>query len=142
VITNLSQQLERDEERRRSVYPDSLGYWTIGIGICVDSRVGCGLHDEEIDFIFENRQKKNSAALAAELPWTQTLDEARRGVLLNMSFQLGIHGLLEFHQFLAALEARNYAAAASAMLDSKWAKHDSPARAERLAKQILTGTWQ
>lgn len=142
MITNLSEQLRRDEDRRPSVYADSLGYWTIAIGICVDARVGCGLYDEEIDFIFENRKKKNEAALAAELPWTQSLDEARRGVLLNMAFQMGLHGLREFRQFLTALEAGDYQNAAAAMLDSKWAKHDSPARAQRLAEQILTGCWR
>jgi lysozyme len=141
-ITNLKDQLRRDENSRASVYPDSLGFWTIGIGICVDSRKNCGLFPEEIDFIFENRVKKNEAALSAEFPWTDALDEVRRGALLNMVFEMGLRGLGDFHQFLAALEAKNYSAAAVAMLDSLWARSQSPARAQRLSQQILTGVWQ
>jgi lysozyme len=140
--TNLAEQLERDEERRASVYPDPLGYWTIGVGICVDARKGCGLADEEIDFLRDNRIRKNTAALSAQFPWTDALDEVRRGALLNMVFQMGLHGLGEFRVFLAKLEAGDLAGAAEAMLDSTWAKVQSPARAKRLSQQILTGVWQ
>lgn len=142
MITCLEDQLRRDEGYRTSVYPDGLGYWTIGIGICVDGRKGCGLYDEEIDFIFQNRKKKNAIALSAELPWTDVVDEIRRGALLNMTFQMGLHGLSGFPKFLTALQQKDYPAAAAAMLDSKWAREQSPDRAKRLSQQILTGTWQ
>lgn len=142
MITNLEEQLKRDEGYETSVYPDGLGYLTIGIGICVDKRKGCGLLPEEIDFIFQNRMKKDAAALSADFPWTDALDNARRGVLLNMTFEMGLDGLGEFHEFLSALQQKDYPTAATAMLDSLWAKKQSPDRAKRLSQQILTGIWQ
>lgn len=142
MITSLEDQLRRDEGYRTSVYPDGLGYWTIGIGICIDGRKGCGLYEEEIDFIFQNRVKKNAIALSAALPWTDALDDVRRGALLNMVFQMGIHGLSGFHEFLTALQQKNFEIAAAKMLESAWAREQTPDRAHRLSQQILTGTWQ
>ena len=70
------------------------------------------------------------------------LDEPRRGVLLNMIFQMGARGMADFHQFLGALIKQTYDAAAVFMLDSAWAKTQSPERALRLAEQIRSGVWQ
>jgi lysozyme len=152
-ITNLAQQLERDEGKKASAYQDELGYWTIGIGVCIDARKGCGLTEEEIVYLFQNRMRPNEAALEKTFPWTAKLDEVRRGALLNMVYEMGIAGLAKFRQFIAYLQSaiaatdpperdRNYQAAAAAMLDSEWAREQSPARARRLAVQITTGAWQ
>lgn len=142
MITCLEDQLKRDEGSRASAYQDGLGFWTIGIGICIDARKGCGLTDEEILLLFNNRLTKNEAALAAQFPWTDALDPVRRGALLNMVYEMGLHGLGEFREFLGRLQAGDYNGAAAAMLDSTWARAQSPARAERLAEQIRTGVWQ
>ena len=40
---NLRELLIRDEGCVPHAYADSLGYWTIGVGHCIDKRVGCGL---------------------------------------------------------------------------------------------------
>jgi lysozyme len=141
-ITCLEDQLRRDESSKRSVYKDSLGFWTIGVGICVDGTKGCGLTDEEIAFLLENRIKLNAASLSESLPWTDALDEVRRGALLNMVFQLGMHGLSEFEDMLTKLKAKDFSGAAAAGLNSLWASKQSPERAQRLMKQIETGVWQ
>lgn len=74
-------------------------------------------------------------------PWAKDLNEARQAVLISMVFQLGIGGVLGFGQFLKALQAGNYAVAADEMLDSLWAREDSPNRAKRLSKMMRTGRW-
>lgn len=84
--------------------------------------------------------KQRREAVAKALPWTDKLDEARKGVLLNMSFQLGLGGLLGFKNTLEQVKLGNYAKAAEMMLTSKWAEQ-TPARAKRLAKQMETGAW-
>ena len=48
-------------------------------------------------------------------------------------------GLSGFGRMLAAMERGDYDTAAKEMLDSKWAKQDSPARARRLAKVMVRG---
>lgn len=41
AITNLADQLIRDEDEDLHAYPDFEGYLAIGIGYCIDKRVGC-----------------------------------------------------------------------------------------------------
>ena len=142
MIACLADQLKRDEGLKASAYQDQLGFWTIGIGTCIDARKGCGLTEAEILLLFNNRLVINEAALSAQFPWTDVLDPARRGVLLNMVYQMGLHGLGEFREFLGRLQAGDYDGAAAAMLDSTWARTQAPARAERLAEQIRSGVWQ
>ena len=52
---------------------------------------------------------------------------------------MGAEGLLGFRRMLTALAVGNYHGAAKEMLDSKWARSDSPSRAERLAKIMREG---
>jgi lysozyme len=135
-------QLTRDEGFETQVYLDSLGFQTIGVGRLVDRRKpGSGLRASEIDFMLENDIEDRVEALRTALPWFDTLDEPRQGVLINMAFQLGSSGLLAFTRTLGYVRTRTWDLAASAMLDSEWAKQ-TPARAQRLAQQMLTGEWQ
>lgn len=141
-MNNLTRQLRGDEGTKPCVYQDNLGFWTIGVGRLVDARKpGAGLRPKEIDFLLANDIEDRVKALSAKLPWFLSLDEARQGVLLNMSFQMGAAGLFAFTTTLAHVRAGRYDEAAKAMLESKWAKQ-TPARAERMAKQMRTGEWQ
>lgn len=138
----LIRQLKGDEGVRSTVYSDSLGYATIGVGRLVDPRkTSVGLRDIEIDFLLQNDIDDRIEALGRALPWFQDLDDARKGVLLNMAFQLGVAGLLAFKNTLALVQKGDYKAAAAAMLDSKWAQQTYN-RAKRLADQMATGVWQ
>lgn len=140
--SELLRQLRGDEGERACVYRDSLGFWTIGIGRLVDKRKpGAGLRPDEITYLLNNDVDDRIEALTRRLPWFQDLDDARRGVLLNMSFQLGVDGLLEFERTLGLIESRQYDLAAHAMLQSLWAKQ-TPARAKRMADQMRSGQWQ
>jgi lysozyme len=134
-------QLKRDEGEVLHAYQDSLGYWTIGIGILIDKRKGGGLRPEESEFIFNNRLKLVNESLESRLPWLCKLDPARRGVLVNMAFQMGIEGLLGFKNTLAMIEKGDYQGAAKGMLNSLWARQ-TPARANRLSVQMKSGEWQ
>lgn len=140
--TELTRQLRGDEGVKAQAYQDHLGYWTIGVGRLVDARKpGSGLRPHEIDFLLRNDIDDRIEALTRRLPWFQNLDPARQGVLLNMSFQLGVEGLLGFKNTLRLVEQGEYARAAENMLLSKWAKQ-TPERAERMADQMRTGQWQ
>lgn len=141
MITELTQQLNRDEGRKPAVYQDHLGYWTIGVGRLVDARKGGGLRADEIDYLLRNDINDRVDALTRALPWFQNLDDARKGVLLNMAFQMGTAGLLGFSNTLERVRLGDYAGAAAGMMQSKWAGQ-TPERAARLARQMETGKWQ
>ncbi len=142
LVQNLAKQLTIDEGVESQAYKDSLGLLTIGIGRLIDPSVpGSGLRPDEIEYLFNNDLKDRIEKLSKEIPWFLELDEARQGVLLNMSFQMGVTGFLKFKNTLALIKEGRYTEAATAMLQSKWAKQ-TPKRAARLAKQMLTGEWQ
>jgi lysozyme len=138
----LENQLRGDEGVRSCVYQDSLGFWTLGVGRLVDSRKTTqGLRPVEISFLLQNDIDDRIESLTRRLPWFQDLDDARRGVLVNMAFQLGTEGLLGFVNTLGMIERGEYPQAADAMMQSKWASQ-TPARAGRLSKQMRLGVWQ
>lgn len=135
------QQLRVEEDVVPHAYQDHLGFWTIGVGRLIDKRKGGGLSDDEIDYLLNNDVTRIEAALDKHLPWARTLDEPRRAVLINMAFQMGVEGLLQFKRTLAAIRDEHYPQAAAFMLESLWAKQ-TPQRARRMARQMETGEWQ
>lgn len=134
----LREQLIRDEGFSLKPYRDTVGRLTIGIGRNLDDR---GISIEEADMLLNNDLLLVETGLNALLPQARELDEARRGVLLNMGFNMGLDGLLKFRRMLRAVEIRDYESAAREMLDSDWALQVG-SRADRLSKQMTTGTWQ
>ena len=141
MIDNLEDQLRRDEGEKLQAYQDHLGYWTIGIGRLIDGRKGGGITREESSALFANDIARIDAALGQTMPWIAKLDEPRRGVLRNMSFQMGPAGVMAFTTTIGHIRAGRYEDAARAMLESKWAEQ-TPERAVRLAEQMRTGQWK
>lgn len=140
MIEQLTRQLRRDEGVRAHLYFDSEGYATIGVGRLIDARRGGGLRESEIDYLLANDIEEAVAALRDRLPWFDSLNEARQGVLANMAFNLGVDGLLGFKRTLALVERGEHDAASVEMLDSKWARQVGR-RADRLSEQMRTGRW-
>lgn len=138
---NVLEQLKREEDEILHVYKDSLGYWTIGAGICVDLARNCGLLQEESAFITANRIHIAQVGLAHDYPWFPTLNEPRQAALVLMYHQLGRDGLFAFKKMHSAIRDERWAEAEFQALDSLWAKQ-TPARAHRMAHQIATGEWR
>jgi lysozyme len=142
----LAALLAREEGLRLAVYDDAtgkpllpgmrlVGHPTIGIGRCLDRK---GISRAEALALLENDTAEVRAQVAAALPWSAALGEARRMVLEAMAFQMGIAGLLKFRLTLAAIERGDFAAAAEGMLASAWARQ-TPARAARMAALLREG---
>lgn len=138
---NLIDQLRRDEGEVLHAYQDSLGYWTIGVGVLIDSRKGGGITAEESALLLGNRLKTKELELRAALPWFDSLDRVRQAALLNMAYQLGTRGVLGFAKMLDALRDQRWFDAEAHARDSTWA-NQTPERARRVARQLATGEWQ
>lgn len=134
---NIFDQLKRDEGLRLVPYTDTVGKITIGYG----TNLSDGIDEDEAAYLLNRRAVNAAISLAKALPWTNQLDEARRGVLINMTYNMGIAGLLGFKNTLALVQAGDYDKAAEAMLQSKWADQVG-ARAHRLSVQMRSGEWQ
>lgn len=139
--TTLEELIIRDEGIKLHAYEDHLGYLTLGVGRLIDKRKGGGISREEALLLLHNDLKKCRDGVHKELPWSKNLSPIRQAVLISMAFQMGIAGLLGFRNTLAMIQRGDFKAAASGMLNSRWATQ-TPARAKRLAKQLETDTWQ
>jgi lysozyme len=141
MITNLLDQLKRDEGFRAQPYKDSEGVLTIGYGTNLDEGIDRG----EAEYLLANRANVKRMEVLRVLPWVAKLTEPRRAVLFNMAYNMGLgnskKGLLSFKNTLRLIETGEYAEAAKAMLDSKWAEQTGQ-RALRLSVQLNTGEWQ
>lgn len=131
----LKKELILDEGEVLHEYKDSLGYSTIGVGRLIDKRKGGGITKQESMYLLDNDITKKSAQVVDALPWiVKHPDEVQRAVI-NMSFQMGIHGLLGFKNTLSLIQAKKYKEAADNALKSKWAQQ-TPNRAKRVTDMI------
>ena len=134
-------QLRRDEGEVLHAYADTLGFTTIGVGRLIDKRRGGGISPQESAYLLNNDIARIDSDLRSRLTWYGQLDEVRQAALLNMGFQLGVAGLMEFKRSLECIRDGRFAEAETHLLNSKWAQQ-TPARARRVARQIVTGDWQ
>jgi|SRR3569623_1396544 len=139
TISSVEELLEREEEKVPYAYPDSEGYLTIAIGRLIDRRKGGGLSDDEIRYLLANDIKKRRTYLSSSFKWFANLDPVRQAVVISMVFQTG--GLETWPKFCNCMAVRDYLGAADAMLDSKVAREQSPARWQRQAQMMRTGLW-
>ncbi len=120
LMNRIKEQLIRHEGLRLKPYRCTAGKLTIGIGRNLDD---CGISQTEAYVLLENDIQNCEKQLLDEIPEIyHGLDEVRKSVLLNMCFNLGIGGLLEFNNTLAFIAAGDWERAANGMLASKWAK--------------------
>lgn len=131
----VAEQLLVDEGLRLRPYRCTAGKLTIGVGRNLEDR---GITQAEALLLLDNDIVAFWAELVNARSWVLTAPEPVQEALLNMAFNLGVGGLLGFKQTLALMQTEQYAAAASAMLASKWAGQVGK-RAERLARQVREG---
>lgn len=146
MIEKLREQLKSDEgsvtnSGKHVVYDDHLGYATIGYGRLVDRRRGGGITDEEADYLLNNDIISRVNEMRSRFPSFNKYNEPRQAALINMSFQLGVNGVLSFKKMVSAMSSGLFNKAADEALDSLWARQ-TPRRAQRIAKQIRTGIYQ
>lgn len=140
ALEKLKARLIADEGKIRHAYRDHLDYLTIGVGRLIDERKGGGLSDDEIDYLLTNDIRR-AETIGRSYSWFEGLSWERQAVIVMMIFQLGAGGLNAFKKMREALERNDYEEAANQMMDSKWAKQDTPARAKRLAEIMRSGVW-
>ena len=130
----LAAQLEIDEGKRKRIYLDTVGKWTVGVGRNVSDR---DFSDDEIALMLKNDIDMVVSQLDKAIPWWREMNDARQNVLCNMAF-MGIGKLLGFKNTLNFMKAKRYDSAAMEMLVSKWAVQVGD-RADRLANVMRTG---
>lgn len=116
-------------------YEDTEGYLTIGYGRLIDERRGGGISQSEADQLLTHDIIDVTAQLSARKPVFRSLPEPVQEALVEMAFQMGVTGVMKFHDMWASLEAEDYAGAHDAALDSDWAD-ETPQRAREVADRL------
>jgi lysozyme len=117
--TKLESIIREHEGYRQFAYQDSLGYVTISIGRCIDSRKGKGISLDEALYLLRNDIAEYRKELE-KFSWYQKQNEVRKCALIELSFK----------------------SAASHFLDSKWASQVKSARANDIAYRIECGEYR
>jgi lysozyme len=133
----VQEEIKKDEGLSLKAYKDTKGIWTIGYGTNLQT---LEITQDMADTLFLDAF--NAAVEGAKsIPVYSHLSPVRQGVLVCMVYQMGLKGVLNFRNMLAALSEHDYYGAYKEMLDSKWARYDSPARARRMANRMLYDVW-
>ncbi len=133
---SLREQIKRHEGFEPKPYRCTSGKLTIGYGRNLDD---VGISEEEAEELLKGDINKAYTQLI-NYQWFAELDKARSGVVVNMTFNLGLRGMLKFIKMINALSLKDYELASKEMLNSRWARQVG-GRATELAEQMRTGRY-
>lgn len=143
MTDKLIEQIKRHEGTvkkgsRHMPYKCPAGKLTIGYGRNIDDN---GISEGEAMALLRADIQSAEQELVAAFPWAKDLDDARKDVLINMCFNMGINKLKGFKNTLSYAEAGKYDKAADEMINSAWYKQTGN-RAVELVAQMRSGQYQ
>lgn len=148
-METLQARLTRHEGKSLTVYLDTAGRSTVGIGHCIDTNPlptdiaaylqenGC-ITDSQCDTLFTDDVANARHEVLLNWPWVSTLSQTRSDVLIELCFWIGIGGLEGFRHMLNNLRMGYYESACQDLMQSKLYA-EIPTRTGELAQLILEG---
>ena len=143
LTESLKNRVRIHEGVRTSMYLDSLGKATIGIGHLIKPHEreryaeGVEISMDEVEELFEmdlNRAAAGAESLIEECIG-HDLPSHIEEVILEMVYQLGTQGVRNFSKMWKAMRVKDWKTAASEMKDSRWHKQTTK-RCESLAEIV------
>ena len=138
VDEKLIAKIVEHEGIKRFAYTDTLGFVSVGIGRCLDAKKGKGLSVDECFYLLSNDIKELKPELE-KYSWYNKQNETRKGVLIEMAFNLGVNGLLNFKKMIACVDSGNFEGAVKEMSNSKWAAQIGAGRLKDLQSRMRLG---
>ena len=135
-LNSLKEQIAKHEGYEPKVYKCTNGYDTIGYGFAIKALY---MDKEVADLILDQKINKILKRISADEDWGDWFLEkpqAIQEVLINMIYQIGFSGVKRFRKTIQYIKDDNFLMASEEMLDSKWAKSDSPNRAKELSEIV------
>ena len=131
-MKDLLNRIKHHEGFRKSVYQCTEGYDTIGYGFAIKDLE----MDEDIaEEILLRKVEKLIKRVRSKFDWLDSVPREVQGVLVEMSYQMGLSGVSKFKKALHAMQMFQWKLAATELLDSRWAKQ-TPNRAKELSNII------
>lgn len=119
------------------LYECTMGALTIGVGRNLGEN---GITRDEAMLMLQNDIDRCVRELV-KFSWFVRLDEVRKGVLIELNFNLGLSRLLKFKRMIEALKIMDYESAVHEMLDSKWSRQVGDNRSKNMAHRLLNGNY-
>lgn len=137
MIAKLKKQLKVHEGVRDTVYYDTMGIPTIGVGFNLQRKdakeklalVGANLQevlagkpltDKQIEDLLDICIQEATSDALSLVPDLQNLSPVRQRVIIDMAYNLGKNKLSMFRTFLANINDKRFSQAARAMTKSVW----------------------
>jgi GH24 family phage-related lysozyme (muramidase) len=152
------QLLENHEGRKNTVYIDTEGHPTIGVGFNLDrgdakelisdmgldyDKVRNGsqdLSDAQIDKLLDHDMDTAIATSSDAVSNYDDMSEGRQLAVADMAFNLGGDGLAGFTKAVSAMESSDWETASAEMEDSKWFEQTGT-RAEEDVEMMRSGQY-
>jgi len=113
----LIDQIKRHEGLSLTAYHCPAGKITIGYGRNLE---GKGISQHEADQMLVSDVDEIIESFQRLLPFWSEINLARKSVLINMAYNIGIQGLFKFKKTLSLISGGDYHLASKEMLNSKW----------------------
>jgi lysozyme len=138
-MTKLIEQLKVHEGLRLNPYQCTAGKWTIGYGRNLEDN---GITKFEAELLLNHDVAGVIMKLSTAVDGWHFLNEARKAVLVNMAFNMGVSGLLAFKKTLGYIRLKMYKEASVEMLDSAYGRGKTKNRALELSAQMESGEFK
>ena len=130
---SLIDKIKEHEGFRSTVYQCTAGYDTVGFGFAIkDLELDLDIAEE----ILKRKLDKLIKRVHNRFSWVSNAPEPIQEVVYNMCYQMGVSGFSKFKKTIQYLADSQYDKASREMLDSKWARSDSPNRAIELSNIV------
>ncbi len=125
--------IKRHEGLRLKPYLCPAGKLTIGYGRNLEDN---GISETEAIQLLEHDVSK-AFNDAQTLPCFRSLTPVRQAVMVDMTFNLGLSRLTQFHKMFAAIEHQDWETTGNEMLNSRWARQVGQ-RAQTLSQMMTS----
>ena len=142
-MDDLLERIKRHEGCRLIPYVDTTGHYTIGWGHKMESIgpsiLADGITQDEADHLLDvDIEIARNALSRLSVMVLNNCNEVRKGVLIEMCFQLGYSGVLKFKRMLRAIQNNDFERASREMIFSLW-HEQTPARCQELSEIMRRG---
>tara|TARA_R110000824_G_scaffold176451_5_gene355447 strand:+ start:905 stop:1309 length:405 start_codon:yes stop_codon:yes gene_type:complete len=130
---SLIESIKKHEGFSPVVYKCTAGYNTIGYGKRI--KYLKVTEEQAIEWLEEDLGHLHYV-LADKYDWFLPADEEVKDIVIEMAYQLGVSAFSKFKKTIRLIKVKDYKAASIEMLDSKWARDDTPERAKELSDRM------
>lgn len=118
LLKELTDHIKEHEGFSQLVYDCPAGYSTVAYGRNLDTK---GISKEEGEYLLKNDIAAAEQEIAKMIKDFDSLPDKAKLVLVDLTFNMGLNGVMKFQNMLDAIDARDWQKASDELLDSRYA---------------------